>query len=336
MQRNRGWQDKDEAFVCICGPGRAGPTAPRIRRSPEASRTVRRDRKPRYSQIHRSMNRSPLLRLLCFILLSLACASAKEPADYGRNPEVGKYAEINGIKLYYETYGEGKPLLLIHPNGGNITSMAPQIAEFSPRYRVIAPDNRGHGLSGLGEGRLTYPQMADDIARLLDSLDVKSANVIGWSDGGIVGLLLAIHHPEKVGRLAVMGANLNPAGAYDWAQAWVAEQVRETEAMLGKGENDEMLRLQLQHLDLLGKQPDIPLADLKKIRCPVLVMSGDRDVIRTAHTVEIFENIPKSQLLIFPGATHGVSDQDPKRFNEAVDRFLTAPFKMPDTKAMFR
>src|ERR1700730_7896915 len=129
---------------------------------------------------------------------------------YGSNQAIGKYADLNGIKMYYEIYGQGKPLLLIHGNGGSIKNMGFQIQYFSRYYRCIIGDSRAHGKSGVGEGRLTYEQMADDWAALLDNLKIDSAYVIGWSDGGILGLLLAIHHPKKVSKLAAMGANLWP------------------------------------------------------------------------------------------------------------------------------
>ncbi len=282
------------------------------------------------------MHRRPALKLLLALLLTFATAHAKEAPDYGSNDTAGKYAEVNGIKLYYETYGEGDPLLLIHPNSGSISNMSPQIEEFSKRYRVIAVDSRGHGKSGVGNGRLLYPEMAEDFSVLMDQLQIKQAKIIGWSDGGIIGLLLAINHPDKVGQMAIMGANLNPAGAYDWAQAWVAREVKRGEAALAKDPDNKEIKLYLQYFDLLGKQPDIAVDSLKKIKNPVLVMAGDRDIIRTAHTVEIFENIPKSQLLIFPGATHMISSEDPERFNAAVTRFFEKPFSMPDTKRGFR
>jgi len=282
------------------------------------------------------MNRFLRLLLPLPLLFHGAFCRAKEAPAYGSNPEAGKTVDVNGIKMYYETYGEGPPLLLIHPNSGSLSNMSPQIEEFSKSYRVIAADSRGHGRSGAGEGRLTYPQMAEDLDKLLESLDVKSAHVVGWSDGGILGLLLAIHHPDKVGKLAIMGANLTPDGSYPWAQEWVTKQVKAANAEIAGGNGSPELQMQLKYFDLLGKQPDIPVDDLKKIKSPVLVMAGDRDVIRTEHTVLIFESIPNSQLEIFPGATHMISREDPERFNRTVASFLKLPFKRPDTKTMFR
>lgn len=274
--------------------------------------------------------------LLVFAITSAGMLCQAKDLPYGDNPNAGKTAKINGIELYYETYGDGKPLLLIHPNSGAIAAMAPQIQSYAEHFKVIAPDSRGHGRSGLGEERLTYTRMADDLNQLLEQLDVKSAHVVGWSDGGIIGLLLAIHHPDKVDKLAIMGANLNPAGAHDWALEWVARQVKAVEARIAEGDPSPQLLAMRQHMDLLGKQPDIKEAELKKIKAPVLVMAGDRDIIRNEHTLVIFDNIPKPQLVIFPGATHMIPAQDPARFNRSVLDFLQQPFRRPDTKDMFR
>ncbi len=121
---------------------------------------------------------------------------------YGDNAAAGAYASIHGIKLYYETYGTGQPMLQIHGNGLSISSMGHQIAFFSPHCKVIVADSRGHGKSEIGADRLTYEQMAEDLNALLEKLKTKPVNVLGWSDGGIIGLLLTIRHPDKVGKLA--------------------------------------------------------------------------------------------------------------------------------------
>ena len=164
-----------------------------------------------------------ILVLLATVLAFAATASAQlEPpklaVPYGENPVAGATVEVNGIKLHYETYGQGTPLLMIHGNGGSIAHLGYQIEAFAPRYQVIVADSRGHGQSEMGPGRLTYEHQAEDLNALLDHLHLKSAYVLGWSDGGILGLLLAIHHPDKVAKLAIMGANLRPDGAYAWAR----------------------------------------------------------------------------------------------------------------------
>ncbi|MFD0763589.1 alpha/beta fold hydrolase [Mucilaginibacter lutimaris] len=120
---------------------------------------------------------------------------------YGRNTAVGKYANIRGIKIYYEVYGQGEPLLIIHGNGGSINNFVYQIPYFAQKYRVILADSRAQGKTVDNADSLSYEMIADDLNGLLDHLKIKNANVIGWSDGGIEGLLLAMYHPDKVKNL---------------------------------------------------------------------------------------------------------------------------------------
>jgi pimeloyl-ACP methyl ester carboxylesterase len=259
-------------------------------------------------------------------------APPKYGTPYGNNRGASAVEDVNGIKLYVETYGKGQPMLQIHGNGESIASMGHQIRFFSDRYRVIAADSRGHGKSEMGSGRLTYEQMAEDLNALLEKRGLKSVYVLGWSDGGILGLLLAIHHPDKVSRLAIMGANLNPAGAYDWANDLVAAKGKQIDQMIAKGDTSQPWARLKQYFDLLGKQPSISIAQLKTIEAPTLVMAGDRDVIRDGHTLEIFHGLPNAQLGIFPGATHMIPWQNPELFNRTVATFFAKPFTKPDTK----
>ncbi len=283
-----------------------------------------------------------LLRRLVPFLVGAASVALAQPAPpqlaipYGDNARVGAVVEVDGIKLHYETYGSGAPLLIIHGNGGSIHDMGYQIEFFSPLYRVIAADSRGHGKSEMGPGRLTYVQQAEDLNALLDHLQIKFAYVLGWSDGGILGLLLAIHHPDKVAKLAIMGANLNPQGAYPWALAWVDRTSKTVAEMIAKGDKSEPWPVLKQRLDLLGEQPDIAVTELEKIASPVLVMAADRDVIRLEHTQLIFDHLKQAHLAIFPGATHMIPWTNPELFNRTVAKFFAEPFSRPDTKELFR
>jgi len=251
---------------------------------------------------------------------------------YGSNPAAGNSFSFDGARFYYETYGRGTPLLLIHGNGESVESFKEQIGDFAKHHRVIAMDSRGQGKSELGTIPLTYEQMAEDTNALLDHLKLSQVEVLGWSDGGIIGLLLTIHHPEKVRMLAVMGANLQPDAAYPWAVDGIVRLRDRITSKLANSKDPQPLQLQLQLLDLLGNQPHIPLSDLANIQVPTLVMAADRDVIRDEHTLSMFHAIPKSQLAIFPGATHMIPEQDPTRFNETVLNFFDKPFAMPDSK----
>ena len=263
-----------------------------------------------------------------------ATSAATQPANiaYGSNPAAGNTFMFNGTRFYYETYGAGAPLLLIHGNGESIGSFKGQIGEFATHHRVIAMDSRGQGKSELGTTTLTYEQMAEDSNALLDYLSLRQVEVLGWSDGGIIGLLLTIRHPEKVSMLAVMGANLQPDAAYPWAVDGIVRVRDRITKQLANSKNPKPLQLQLQLLDLVGNQPHIPLSDLANMHVPTLVMAADRDVIRDQHTLSMFHAIPKSQLAIFPGATHMIPAQDPARFNRTVLDFFDKPFTMPDTK----
>lgn len=281
----------------------------------------------------------PLVRIVaiaCLMAVIGGCgkSAATHPTDiaYGSNSAAGNTFVFNGNRFYYEIYGDGAPLLLIHGNGDSIGSFKGQIGDFASNHLVIAMDSRGQGKSELGTTSLTYEQMAEDTNALLDHLRLKQVKVLGWSDGGIIGLLLTIHHPEKVGMLAVMAANLQPDAAYPWALDGIVRMRDRITALLPNSKDPKPLQFELQLLDLVGNQPHIPLSDLANIRVPTLVMAADRDVIRDEHTLSMFHAIPKSQLAIFPGATHMIPAQDPARFNRTVLDFFDKPFAMPDTR----
>ena len=271
----------------------------------------------------------PLTLLISLITLTLVSQSFR----YGHNDSIGQYADVNGIKMYYEEYGSGEPLFLIHGNGGDIKSMEHQIDHFKNNYRVIIADNRGHGQSELNTDSLTYVNIAKDWAALADHLEIDSVNVIGWSDGGILGILLGINHPSKVNKIIAMGANMRPdtTAVYPWAVNWVADTKKYVESQLQWDAKNEKLKIQLQHLNLLGQQPTITKSDLAKIKSPCLIVAGDKDIIREEHTVELYQGIPKAQLCILPGQTHFIPSQDPILFNSVAEKFLKEEFKRPDS-----
>ncbi len=149
-------------------------------------------------------------KLLFLIALAMLANTLAAQTPYGNNPAAGHYFDARGFKLYYETYGQGEPLLLLHGNGGSIVNMANQIPFFSEHYKVIAIDTRAHGKSMDPADSLSFEQIVDDFSALLDNLHLDSCYVIGWSDGGIDAILLAIRHPDKVKKMAFTGANLTP------------------------------------------------------------------------------------------------------------------------------
>jgi pimeloyl-ACP methyl ester carboxylesterase len=252
----------------------------------------------------------------------------KDPkaVPYGNNKTAGKYYDIRGFKMYAEVYGQGQPLLIIHGNGGSINNFIYQIPFFSKTYKVIIADSRAQGKSADNGDSLSYEMMADDYAALLDALKIDSADVIGWSDGGINALLLAIRHPEKVKKLAATGANLVPDTTAVPQQIWdmVTPQYNMLKTKASKTPQEKQV---YKLLRLLVEQPHIPLTDLHKISCPSLIMGGDHDVIKPAHTLLIAENIPSSYLWILPNSGHSTPIVYKDEFNKKIDEFFSTPYR---------
>jgi pimeloyl-ACP methyl ester carboxylesterase len=248
---------------------------------------------------------------------------------YGDNKVAGNYAILNGVRLYYESYGKGNPLILLHGNGGNIEGMKYQIEYFSKYYEVITMDCRGRGKSELGRDSLTYIQMTEDVVSLLDYLHKDSVYIIGRSDGGIIALLMGIYYPEKVKKIAAFGANLSPdtTAAYSSLIEQIHKDRQHAEEMISKNDTTKNWFLIKQLNRLMEFQPHISADDLKKIKSPVLILSCDRDVIKEEHTLFIYRNIPKANLCIFPGETHWITRENPILFNSTVAKFFSEPYK---------
>ena len=245
---------------------------------------------------------------------------------YGNNKAAGKYYTIRGFEMYAEVYGQGQPLLIIHGNGGSINNFIYQIPYFAKKYKVIVADSRAQGKSADPGDSLTYEMMADDYAALLDAMKIDSAYVIGWSDGGINGLLLAIRHPEKVKKLASTGANLVPDTTAVPQEIWDMVTPMYS-ALSAKNNLTPREKNGYKLLRLLVEQPHISLDDLHKIACPVLVMGGDHDVIKEEHTMLIYKNIPRAYLWILPNSGHSTPIVYKDDFNKTVDRFFSKPYK---------
>jgi pimeloyl-ACP methyl ester carboxylesterase len=241
---------------------------------------------------------------------------------YGNNDSTGRYATVNGIKIYYETYGSGEPLLLLHGNSSSIISFKSQLSALSKKYRVIAVDTRGQGNSG-DDGRLyTYDLFAEDMNALLDHLHIDSANIVGWSDGGNTGLIMAMKYPAKVKKLITMGANvfIDNTVVESWVFKELSKQLKELESDTSAwGKNRARL------INMLLTEPRHSFNELKAIQCPVLVMAGEKDVIRPEHTRQIAAHITKSTLLIVPKETHYYPAENAASFNKTVLEYFSKP-----------
>lgn len=265
------------------------------------------------------------LFVLSFLMMTGIASAQSAVIPYGKNTKAGKFADIRGFQMYYEIYGAGEPLLIIHGNGGSIGDFNFQIPFFEKKYKVILADSRAQGKSADPGDSLSYEMMADDLDALLDVLKLDSCYVIGWSDGGINGLLLAMRHPEKVKKLAITGANLWPdSTAVDAFFANNATNDYKAASRLPKTpQNVRNLKL----LNLLANQPQINTAQLGKIKCPTLVIGGDHDIILPQHTLLIAESIPKSYLWILPNSGHATVIFNSEVFNKTVYEFFKNPYR---------
>ena len=240
----------------------------------------------------------------------------------------GERAEVNGISLYYETFGErdAPPVLVLHGGTGFIESMHYQISALAPAHFVVAPDSRAHGRSTDTDAPLTYRQMADDMLALMDRLGIERADVVGWSDGGIIGLILAMENPDRVRRVVAIGANFNMAGLSspppEDARVLDASPARDFYINMAP-EPSRWPVFAAKVLEMWRTQPDYEPADLAKIAAPVLVMAGERDSIRRSHTEEMASSIPLGRLDIVEGASHFAPLEKPERVNGAILSFLS-------------
>lgn len=255
-------------------------------------------------------------------------------ASYGKDKAAGKYYDIRGFKMYCEIYGSGEPLLLIHGNSGEINNFAYQIPFFSKKYKVIVADSRAQGKSKDNGDSLSYEMMADDYAALLNELKIDSAYVIGWSDGGINGLLLSIHHPSKVKKLAITGANLVPDTTAVPQEIWDMV-IPSLDALRNKSNKTEKEKNAMKLFRLLAEQPHISPNDLKKISCPTLVIGGDHDVIKEEHTMFIYKSIPRANLWIVPASGHSVPIVYKEEFNTVTERFFANPYRLFNAEGRF-
>ncbi len=280
-----------------------------------------------------------VLKILVFLCIGLSpivfSAQVKLNFDfntpYGNNKTVGEFVDINGAKIYYEEYGQGEPLLLIHGNSGSIIWMGNQIDYFKKKYRVIIADSRGQGKSELKTDSLTYNQIAKDWEGLAKHLKLDSLSIIGWSDGGIVGLKMGINNNIKIKKIVSMAANLRPdsTAVHPWVIDLIKKEFDEIKLKIKEDDKTQNWNLKKQLLGLTRVQPNIPKSALSKIKTKVLIVAGDEDGIKSEHSIEIYKNLQKAQLCIMPGETHFTPSSNPELFNSIADKFLSEPFKRP-------
>jgi len=271
--------------------------------------------------------------LIAFTLASFATARA-EPQwlTLPPTPTLPKavqsgYAPVNGIKIWYAAFGDGAPVILLHGGLANSSYWGNLVPALAPHYRVIVMDSRGHGRSSRNAQPYGYDLMASDVLALMDYLKIDKAALVGWSDGAIIGLDIALHHPGRLTKLFAFAANSDPSAVKDVEHdpvfsAFIARARKEYEKLSPTpNEYDSFLA---QITKMWDTQPHWTADDLHGIKVPTWIVDADHDeAIKRENTLFMADNIPGSGLLIQPQVSHFSFLQDPAQFNADVLHFLT-------------
>ena len=266
--------------------------------------------------------------MLCVRATTIAALSMMV-AGCGQPTLGGHVASIRGIRMYYEIYGSGPPLLLLHGGTGSGKQFEKQIPAFAPHHRLIVPDCRAQGRTTDRPGPITYHDMAEDMIGLLDRLHLSTVDVMGWSDGGDIGLDMAIHHPERIRHLVTFGANFSPDGLNPDDVKWNRTATADS---FGPGMREGWTKLNPEPahyeeamnkiLEMWRTQPRFTMAELHAIRAKTMICVGDHDLIRPTHTAALTRAIPGATEWVVPHASHGAMIERPEVVNPRVLQFL--------------
>lgn len=273
--------------------------------------------------------------LFCFCIVLTASAQAAEPQWLTLPPTPSLpqavhsgLAPVNGIKVWYATFGPetGEPVILLHGGLANAHYWGNQVRDLQKQYRVIVMDSRGHGRSSRNAEPYGYDLMASDVVALMDFLKVPKAAIVGWSDGAIIGLDIAMHHPDRVSKLFAFAANSDPSGVADIAKspvfnAFIARAEKEYETLSPTPTEYKAFLAQITRM--WETQPNWTADDLKKIAVPTWIVDADHDeAIKRENTEFMAANIPDAGLLLQPEVSHFSFLQDPEQFTAEIEHFL--------------
>jgi pimeloyl-ACP methyl ester carboxylesterase len=287
------------------------------------------------------------MKKLLFIGILLLSQTVFSQIPYGSNTKVGKRVQVGDISMYYEIYGKGEPLILLHGGYGSSEMMGGMIEAFAKKYQVIAVDSRSQGrTTDSDEKVLTYAQMALDVNGFMDKLQIKKAKFVGWSDGGDIALELALIHPEKISKAVIMGANFTGevSGVFigidtTWRMNPADPLFAKTKKELAKyfstydrlaPDKSRIATARKKVTDNAYNNPKITLAQLNSIQVPFLVMAGDHDMFTIEHTIALYKNLPQASLYIVPDATHISPWEEPELVHAEILRYLGKPYRKLD------
>lgn len=223
------------------------------------------------------------------------------------------------IKLSYKDKGTGTPLIMLHGNGESNAYFVHQINFFSKKYRVIAIDTRGHGKTPRGTAPFTIMQFADDLYKFIYKKKFEKVVILGFSDGANIAMIFALKYANKVTALILNSGNLNPNGIKNNIHITLQIAYQLTRFFSKKSRTAKKY---MEYFALMVKEPNIAMKQLKKIKCPTLVIAGTRDMIKKSHTKRLAVNLKNSELCFING-THYIAKEKPKEFNDAVNKFLS-------------
>jgi len=251
-----------------------------------------------------------------------------EPAAMPKPDQSGN-APVNGIQMYYAVFGAGDPILLIHGGLGHADIWASQVATMSKTHKVIVADSRGHGRSTRTEQPYGYDLMASDYLALLDYLKIDKTALVGWSDGGIIGIDIALHHPERLTRLFAQAANVTTDGVDPGVMtnktfaAYIDRSGRDYKKMSKTPDQYDAFVAQISHM--WESEPAWTKEQLGKITTPTAIVAGDHDeAIKREHTEYMASVIPGAKLIILPNASHFAMLQAPDEYSQAALDFIDA------------
>lgn len=240
-----------------------------------------------------------------------------------------RYADVNGVHTYYEASGDGEPVVLLHGGFGGTHLFGALVPAFAEHYRVFVVEQRGRGRTADVDGPISYQVLADDMVGFIEQVLGEPSHLVGFSDGGIVGLLVAMQHADLLKRLVTVGANFHREGligAELWTAAspddkdWTGPRQRYAEVSPDGPDHFPIVFAKLQRM--WREEPTLSEDEVTRISIPVLVVAGDDDVIRHQHTVALYEALPHGQLAVIPGASHAVFMEKPSLLTRIVLDFL--------------
>lgn len=242
----------------------------------------------------------------------------------------GEIFSSGGVEMYFERFGAGQPVLLLHGGAATIESWFCQIPALAEKFALIVPDARGHGRSRDVQGAIDFENMAEDFCLLLDHLGLKDVAVVGWSDGGVTGLNMAMIRPDLVSKVVTLGAHSRPQGMTDEFRAEIEGATAEN--------FPEVLRAGYQALSPDGPEhwplvfgklktmwltlPDFTEEELRSISCPVLLLCGGTDIVTREESERMERLIPGAKLKVLEGASHYSPIEIPEVVNALVIGFL--------------